>query len=844
MTSVFETTSSQGHLLNGEQFSYPSARDPSPKNGFQDKGYYLNIPKFVREKDDGESVNDRQDKGLSKVNCGDFFYKNAFMTQNSDKNTDSTTNGIDMVKSDSVITESSQLLRGILQHKDKHLSDKMGDNNNVKHDKLSEDQDLSEQTPVVKSMEEEYREEMDRRSLNSGELSGEESDFSMSGDRKSNGGEDSYDMDNCDENEMFTTENSNAAKRARVENILSNMRQSPTPSDNNSTNNLEVRRQKRKQYQPKWLEHSEGKHRKLEKMALQHQLLQLQEQLQHVQKRYMDLYTEEHTPVEEGDMNGADERFINHDIKKDNCTKSFTKNNFLTSSPPNLHKTTTENEEKDSFVAGVNEPREGTKPTENGPPQQVDIHNFSNMLKTQLVDVVNTTVDTVLDKYMKEGSTKTVEKPKEKEQKKKQASSGSHSSVSVSTSGSSGTGAVRTVKDKADIKAFDRPLFGMRSSPVREPFHDHIGNIARVLENNTSSAFETPRGLTPDLLRGPSHHPLPFPLPPFSYFPPTMLHTPAIYSSTPLGVEPEQTEALPLVVNQTPKKKRTKVTDTRLSPRAARALLGQDTMVLGHVGDGENHHQHPASSAYQALIPPVLPTSVAIPNPGLQHSNIFDFYGREYGFSDMRSSNHSPLHADHPSPSTIHSCSPSDSFQMKSEGMDSNSDGFDNSHVHMTSTLTPMHLRKAKLMFFYVRYPSSAILKIYFPDVKFNKNNTAQLVKWFSNFREFFYIQMEKYARQSLGEGCKHHDDLNVTTDSELYRVLNLHYNRNNQIEVPESFRLVVQATLREFYKSIVANKDSEPSWKKSIYKVIARLDDTLPEYFKSPNWMDQLGDM
>ena len=38
------------------------------------------------------------------------------------------------------------------------------------------------------------------------------------------------------------------------------------------------------------------------------------------------------------------------------------------------------------------------------------------------------------------------------------------------------------------------------------------------------------------------------------------------------GQEPEQTEALPLVVS-TPKRKRTKVTDTRLSPRAARALL-------------------------------------------------------------------------------------------------------------------------------------------------------------------------------------------------------------------------------------------------------------------------------
>lgn len=52
-----------------------------------------------------------------------------------------------------------------------------------------------------------------------------------------------------------------------------------------------------------------------------------------------------------------------------------------------------------------------------------------------------------------------------------------------------------------------------------------------------------------------------------------------------------------------------------------------------------------------------------------------------------------------------------------------------------SATLTPMHLRKAKLMFFWVRYPSSQVLKMYFPDIKFNKNNTAQLVKWFSNFR-------------------------------------------------------------------------------------------------------------
>ncbi len=43
---------------------------------------------------------------------------------------------------------------------------------------------------------------------------------------------------------------------------------------------------------------------------------------------------------------------------------------------------------------------------------------------------------------------------------------------------------------------------------------------------------------------------------------------------------------------------------------------------------------------------------------------------------------------------------------------------------------------------------------------------------------------MEKYARQAIAEGVKNAEDLTITTESELYRVLNLHYNRNNQIEV------------------------------------------------------------
>lgn len=158
-----------------------------------------------------------------------------------------------------------------------------------------------------------------------------------------------------------------------------------------------------------------------------------------------------------------------------------------------------------------------------------------------------------------------------------------------------------------------------------------------------------------------------------------------------------------------------------------------------------------------------------------------------------------------------------------------------------SSMLTPMHLRKAKLMFFYTRYPNSNLLKSYFPDIRFNKNNTAQLVKWFSNFREFYYIQMEKFARQAIAEGVTDRSEIFVGKESELFKVLNTHYNRNNHIKAPDRLVLVVQETLREFYDAIKLGKDVEPSWKKTIYKVINRLDDQIPDFFKEPNFLERL---
>ncbi|XP_054018201.1 prospero homeobox protein 2 [Dryobates pubescens] len=161
--------------------------------------------------------------------------------------------------------------------------------------------------------------------------------------------------------------------------------------------------------------------------------------------------------------------------------------------------------------------------------------------------------------------------------------------------------------------------------------------------------------------------------------------------------------------------------------------------------------------------------------------------------------------------------------------------------THIQEALTPSHLKKAKLMFFFTRYPSSTLLKTYFLDVQFNRYITSQLIKWFSNFREFYYIQVEKFARQALLEGVVDAGTLEVSRDSELFRALNMHYNKGNDFEVPGRFLEVASLTLREFFSAIKAGKDADPSWKKPIYKIISRLDSDIPEGFKATGCSQEL---
>ena len=76
-------------------------------------------------------------------------------------------------------------------------------------------------------------------------------------------------------------------------------------------------------------------------------------------------------------------------------------------------------------------------------------------------------------------------------------------------------------------------------------------------------------------------------------------------------------------------------------------------------------------------------------------------------------------------------------------------------------------------------------------------------------------------------------DNYLVKTELALHCIVHL--------QVPHRFRWVVEQTLKEFFKSIQAGKDLDPSWKKQIYKIIARLDDYVPEYFKSQAFLEQL---
>lgn len=66
---------------------------------------------------------------------------------------------------------------------------------------------------------------------------------------------------------------------------------------------------------------------------------------------------------------------------------------------------------------------------------------------------------------------------------------------------------------------------------------------------------------------------------------------------------------------------------------------------------------------------------------------------------------------------------------------------------------------------------------------------------------------MEKYARQAVSEGITNADDIRVGPESEILRVLNLHYNRNNHIDV--SFNIYIWEIILTFEFIFLAGSES-----------------------------------
>ncbi|XP_014666946.1 PREDICTED: prospero homeobox protein 1-like isoform X2 [Priapulus caudatus] len=603
-------------------------------------------------------------------------------------------------------------------------------------------------------------------------------------------------------------EDSVQAKRARVDAIVTSMRMSPARSGDMQSNRLSpvIRKPKRKQYvpqqQPFKLEGgAAGGGATGEAEMLRSQLQQLQNQLSHMKQCYTALFEEEQV-----------EAATDANENTDNMRRP--------AAPPRLASTPKGNGE--ARPAGdPARPPDGLDPShfidqarrlvseqemaaknfhEKVHYTDAEIETLAHALKAELVTSVSLIIDSIVARFVLHVRSR------------RAALSDDRLCPPTGPVGHSPSARSKMAPTKISDKGKMEPKYPLPQQMCVPPVQYEAMMHPPLPNGHPFFAMQAPYGLY-------NHCGVPTPPPPPMYKPTMQEHM-------------EQLEAMSLVMPT--KKKRHKVTDTRLSPRTS-TRINIDDAPAKRVGD----------SPYQ-MAPMSLLTSVAIPNPSLGEVR----GGDDDAVFDRRMT---PMTGSPMQESPRVNSPDGYSYNMKNESMggyDGPSEGsgsgefptYDHQGMPQSVTLTPMHLRKAKLMFFYVRYPSSAILKMFFPDIQFNRSNTAQLVKWFSNFREFFYIQMEKYARQSISEGVKTIEELTaVTRDSELFRVLNLHYNRNNHIEVPDSFRKATELTMREFFRSVISGKDTEQSWKKQIYKVIARMDDNIPEYFMSPNFLEQL---
>lgn len=419
-------------------------------------------------------------------------------------------------------------------------------------------------------------------------------------------GKSDVDENQCN-SENVSGEESKEAKRARVENLLTSM-QHPSQYMNVDMDMFgysEVRRQKRKQSLPQQHEQP-PKYRRLDCPHVDEELAGLR-QLSAMQN-YFRQY-EEAMPKPMNMFDGMDNMQRLHQAYFVNLSarhaEELQKEQALQARPTLGAFEKKVASEKDHFniAEHVRETMSANKGLSKGMAELNDkeLNELIGSLKSKIEEAVSVTVDKELSKFFSK--------------RNKQKDGGKEQTTAKEDHARNGE-----IKHESGKKPTDHSL----NSILQLPDKTNVNNNNNSINNNSAfrlqghSAFELPKlnNSIQELPRAPFPHHPPLGYPPFSLYLPTSLHQPYPCPIVP----PEQNEPLSLVVN-TPKKKRTKVTDTRLSPRAARALLHENGS-LGSLFD----HERALSSGLGPLNSACLPTSVAIPNPSLQNSDIMSFY--------------------------------------------------------------------------------------------------------------------------------------------------------------------------------------------------------------------------
>ena len=436
-----------------------------------------------------------------------------------------------------------------------------------------------------------------------------------------------------------STGDSAEAKRARVENIISSMRPGSPPCKMTDGNHPPSpgRRPKRKQYTPQ--QHDANgdepcsKQRRQEKSLLQQQLRFMQEQLTKMQTKYAELFDDETVDL------FADKPFDGSGPEKDDS--KFDDQNKIGVLSAAIEQMT----DATDFVRRASRLEEtSTKPQtlaiRAGTPS--DLRGFAKILKAEITRSVGTLVDSIVAKF--------VEEQKKSDSRFKDMPRLPCFDKNAVLNNNNNNNYVASHLAKSAVMSRDGPRHST-PKPTR----------TKVTDKMLNPFFDDHAKSFADLAK---MHPHFFAPPPF--YSNQMAAAAAAAAAAAMqpvyGKEPEQTEALSLVVS-TPKKKRTKVTDTRLSPRAARALLQDPSAPSSRADLGRPfpqsatppHERYPVPS----LLPMSLPTSVAIPNPSLQHSDVLAMYShggdqRTFGDSLHQMTSHSPSTADHGSPNMAH----------------------------------------------------------------------------------------------------------------------------------------------------------------------------------------------